>query len=101
PYPEPPISRMPAAVPPIAVLAAIAVDTCVRQFADRSAIKRLASDRQWQLAVNGALIAALLPAILYFNLHRFLYEMPRNWGSTREAVSVRAVMSDACRDNRY
>ena len=101
PYPEPPISRVPAAVPPVAALAAIAIDAIIRHFTDSSPIRRLANDGRWQLGASALVIAALLPAVLYFNLHRFLYEMPRNWGSTREAVVVRGVMSDECRHNRY
>ena len=101
PYPEPPISRMPAAVPPIAALAAIAIDAVIGPFTDLSPVRRFVSDKQWRLATSGLVIAALLPAILYFNLHRFLYEMPRNWGQTRQAVAVRGVMSDECRHNRY
>lgn len=101
PYPQPPISRMPAAVPPIAVLAAIAVDALVRPFSDVSPAKRFASDRQWRLVTSGVLVTVIVSAALYLNLHRFLYEMPRNFGSTREAVAVRGVMSDECRRNRY
>lgn len=101
PYPRPPISRLPAAVPPIAVLAAIAVDAIIRPFTDLSPVKRFVNDRQWRLATSSLAIAALLPAILYFNLHRFLYEMPRNLGSGTNAIAVRGVMSDECGRNRY
>jgi Dolichyl-phosphate-mannose-protein mannosyltransferase len=101
PYPRPPITRLPAAVPPIAVLAAIAVDAIIRPFTDLSPVKRFIGDRSWRLATSGLVIAALLPAILYLNLHRFLYEMPRNLGSGNNAIAVRGVMSDECRHNRY
>lgn len=101
PYPEPPISRMPSAVPPIAALAAIGVNAVISPFTDFSPLKRFASDRLWRLVTSGLVIVALVPAVLYLNVHRFLYEMPRNWGQGRDAVAVRGVMSDECRHNRY
>lgn len=98
PYPQPPISRMHAVVPVVAVLAALAVDAIARPLTNRSPWRRLIDDRRWNIAAGSLVMVLLLPAILYLNLYRFWYQLPRRFGTpTDETVVVRAYELPQCR----
>jgi hypothetical protein len=97
PYPQPPISRMHAVVPPVAALAAIAFDTIIRPFSDVSPYRRWVSDQNWRAAVSTGAICALLPVVLYLNLYRFWYQLPRRYGTpTNENVMLLAYRQPQC-----
>jgi len=97
PYPQPPISRMHAVVPPVAALAALGFDAVIRPFTDVSPYRRLISDRNWRFAGGTLAIAALLPVVLYLNLYRFWYQLPRRFGTpTNENVVLRIYREPQC-----
>ncbi|MBI5285717.1 MAG: hypothetical protein HY874_11545 [Chloroflexi bacterium] len=97
PYPQPPISRMHAVVPPVAALAALGFDAIIRPFTDVSPYRRLVSDRNWRFAGGTLAIAALLPVVLYLNLYRFWYQLPRRFGTpTNETVVLRIYREPQC-----
>ncbi|MBI5283673.1 MAG: glycosyltransferase family 39 protein [Chloroflexi bacterium] len=97
PYPKPPISRMHAVVPPVAALAAIAVDAIVRPIAAASPHRRLIGDRTWQQGISWGVVVALFPLVLYLNLHRFWAQLPVRYGPPSwEPVVLRAYREPQC-----
>jgi len=97
PYPQPPISRMQAAVLPVGVCAALAVDAVARPLADRSLLRRWVSDRNWRVAGSAVAVAAVVPLVLYLNLYRFWYQLPRRFGTpTNETVVFRIYREPEC-----
>ncbi len=97
PYPMPPISRMQAVVLPVAALAALAVDAIIAPFTDVSPLRRWVSDRNWRLAGTALAIGVLVPAILYLNLYRFWYQLPRRFGTpTNETVMFMIYRQPQC-----
>lgn len=97
PYPMPPISRMQAAVLPVGVCAALAVDAIVRPLTDRSMLRRWVSDRNWRIAGSALTVAAVVPVVLYLNLYMFWYQLPRRFGTpTNETVVVRLYQAPQC-----
>ncbi|TAK55663.1 MAG: hypothetical protein EPO22_14305 [Dehalococcoidia bacterium] len=97
PYPQPPISRMQAAVLPVGVCAALAVDAIARPLTERSFNARWISDRNWRAIGSAAAVAAVVPLVLYLNLYRFWYQLPRRFGTpTNETVVFRLATSPPC-----
>ncbi len=97
PYPQPPISRMHAVVPPVATLAALAVNAIIRPIASASPYRRLLDDRAWGIAAGSAAIAVLFPVVLYLNLHRFWAQLPLRYGPPSwEPVVFKAYQEPQC-----
>ncbi len=98
PYPQPPISRMQAAVLPVGVCAALAVDAIARPLTERSFRASWVSDRNWRVIGSTAAVAAVVPLVLYLNLYRFWYQLPRRFGTpTNETVVFRLATSPPCK----
>jgi hypothetical protein len=95
PYPQPPISRMHAVVPPVATLAALAVDAIIRPIASASPYRRLPDDRAWGGCRLGG-DRGVVPLVLYLNLHRFWAQLPLRYGPPSWSRSVQGVPEPQC-----
>jgi hypothetical protein len=94
PYPGVAITRLFFLLLPIAGLCALAVDKAL-QIADR-----LWRPPALRTGLASVVLVGVAVPVLALNLHRFWVETPTRYGTpTVEAVAVRAMFSDACRDH--